>query len=104
MPYKALTLAQVLTIKPLALFEGSVNHIEQNGILFSLEEYLKLVDYTGRLVHPNKRGAISESIPPILQRLSLDSKAWIEQATKFESCYQKKFAKPRRARKRTLVA
>ena len=93
-----------LAIKPLAAFEGSVNQTQQHGILFSLEEYLKLVDYTGRLVHPNKRGAISESTPPILQRLNLDTKAWLEQATKFEYCYQKQFAKPRRTRTRTLVA
>jgi hypothetical protein len=48
-----------------------------------------------RILKPNKHGVISETLPPILQRLNLHSKQWLEQATKFESCYQKQFAKPR---------
>ncbi|MFT7130456.1 MAG: hypothetical protein ACI89U_002579 [Gammaproteobacteria bacterium] len=47
------------------------------------------------MLHPNKRGAISELLPPILKRLNLDTKKWLEQATRFESCYQKHFSKPR---------
>jgi len=92
-----------LLIKPLAKFEGSVTQKRQNGILFDLEEYLKLVDYTGRLLNPKKRGAISEFLPPILQRLNLSSKTWLEQATKFEGCYQKQFAKPRASKKKHAV-
>jgi REP element-mobilizing transposase RayT len=92
-----------LTIKPLAKFEGNITQKRQEGILFSLSDYLELVDYTGRILKPNKRGAISETLPPILQRLNLNSKQWLEQATKFESCYQKQFAKPRASYK-TKVA
>ncbi len=88
-----------LFIKPLAAFEGNISQKQQSGILFSLEDYLELVDYTGRILHPNKRGVISESLPPILDRLNLNEKEWIEQATQFESCYQKQFAKTRASRK-----
>jgi len=56
-------LSSGLVIKPLAKFVGSVTQKRQHGILFDLEDYLKLVDYTGRLSHPNKRGAISELLP-----------------------------------------
>ena len=84
--------------KPLARFEGNVKNQNQAGILFSLTDYLELVDYTGRILHPNKRGHISEAQPPILQRLNLTSKDWLEHATKFEVYYQKKFAKPRACR------
>lgn len=84
-----------LTIKPLAKFEGNITQKRQEGILFSLSDYLELVDYTGRMLKPNKRGAISETLPPILTRLNLNSKQWLEQATTFESCYQKQFSKPR---------
>jgi REP element-mobilizing transposase RayT len=84
-----------LTIKPLAKFEGNITQKRQEGILFSLSDYLELVDYTGRMLEPNKRGAISETLPPILTRLNLNSKQWLEQATTFESCYQKQFSKPR---------
>ena len=84
-----------LTPKPLAKFEGDINQTDQLGILFSLKDYLELVDYTGRLINPNKRGHISETLPPILNRLNLDQKSWLEQATKFKDHYPKKFAKPR---------
>jgi len=84
-----------LAIKPLAKFEGGLTQKRQEGILFSLKDYLDLVDFTGRILHPNKRGAISELLPPILKRLNLDTKKWLEQATRFESCYQKQFSKPR---------
>jgi hypothetical protein len=84
-----------LTIKPLAKFEGDITQKRQAGILFSLCDYLELVDYTGRMLKPNKRSAISALLPPILTRLNLNSKQWLEQATTFESCYQKQFSKPR---------
>jgi REP element-mobilizing transposase RayT len=92
-----------LTPKPLAKFEGDINQKDQRGILFSLKDYLELVDYTGRLLHPNKRGLISEALPPILKRLNLDQKSWLEQATKFKDHYPKKFAKPR-AKKLSIAA
>jgi REP element-mobilizing transposase RayT len=92
-----------LAIKPLAKFEGDITQKRQEGILFSLGDYLELIDYTGRILNPNKRGAISASLPPILTRLNLNSKQWLEQATKFESCYQKKFSK-RRTNHKTKVA
>jgi len=52
-------------VKPLATFEGNVTPGEQSGILFSFEDYLQLVDYTGRCVREDKRGAISVALPPI---------------------------------------
>ena len=51
----------------------------QNGILYDLEEYPKLVDYTGPLWHLNKKGAISELLRPILQGLNPSSKEWHDQ-------------------------
>ena len=41
------------------------------GVPFGLEEYLDLVDTVGRVVHPNKRGAIASHVPPLLQRRAL---------------------------------
>ncbi len=37
-----------LPLKPLAQFDGNVTSREQLGILFSLKDYLQLVDATGR--------------------------------------------------------
>ena len=39
-------------------------------------EYIALVDWTGRQLHPGKRGKISASEPPALRKLGLDSAHW----------------------------
>jgi hypothetical protein len=90
-----------LVPKPLAKFEGDVSDKDQLGILFSLEDYLELVDYTGRLLHPSKRGHIAETLPTILHRWNLDQKNWLDQATSFKALYPKKFAKPRTRKQNT---
>lgn len=46
-------------------------------IPFGLNEYLYLVDWTGRSVRSDKKGAIQSALPPILSRLNIDSDAWI---------------------------
>jgi REP element-mobilizing transposase RayT len=42
------------------------------------DEYLKLLDWTGRLVRNDKRGSINKDTPPILTRLKIDTAAWQE--------------------------
>jgi hypothetical protein len=39
---------------------------EQTGIPFAFEDYLALVDYTGRAIDPRKKGAIANAQSPIL--------------------------------------
>ncbi|WP_227663044.1 hypothetical protein [Marinobacter daqiaonensis] len=77
-----------LPLKPLLLFEGVVRNEPQLGILFSLSDYLELVDYTGRILNPNKRGHIPEDQPPILKRLGLSTDEWLVEATEFEARYR----------------
>ncbi len=49
----------------------------------SLEDYLKLLDWTARQVTPGKRGVTPEGVPPILQRLGLDRASWCELVSDF---------------------
>jgi REP element-mobilizing transposase RayT len=84
------------TIKPLVQFEGDISDKEQHGILFSLTDYLELVDMTGRILRDDKRGAISVHLPPILERLGINQEEWLDTATQFEANYRKKFARKRR--------
>lgn len=84
------------TLKPLLAFEGNVTHQVQGGILFTLKDYLELVDYTGRVLRDDKRGAIAMNLPPILQRLNIDHKMWINNANNFEAIYHTRFAKNRK--------
>lgn len=48
-----------------------------------LEEYLRLLDWTGRQVCVGKRGAIPDHLQPILQRLNIQSDAWIDTVRNF---------------------
>jgi len=43
----------------------------------STDDYLTLVDATGRAIRPGKRGAIPASLAPILARLDLQVEEWI---------------------------
>jgi hypothetical protein len=54
------------------------------GIPFELKDYLELVDWTGRIIRGDKRGAIECDLPSILQRLSLDGEACKILTTEFE--------------------
>ena len=81
--------------KPLARFEGNEKDGQYNGILFSLIDYLELMDFTGRVIRPDKRGAIPGNLPPILERMGIDLETWHTNATEFDSIYYKQFAKPR---------
>jgi REP element-mobilizing transposase RayT len=84
-----------LGLKPLTRFECTTDKV-QTEIQFNLENYLELVDYTGRILHPGKRGKMPANIPSLLERLNLTQKAWLEQSTQFERKYQTRFARPKR--------
>ena len=47
----------------------------------SVDEYLTLVDLTGRVLRPDKRGAIDPRLPALLARLDLKLDAWIATMT-----------------------
>jgi REP element-mobilizing transposase RayT len=50
-------------------------------------QYIQLVDYTGRQIRPDKRGAIAASQPPALHRLGLDPAHWTGQVKGIGSAY-----------------
>jgi hypothetical protein len=44
---------------------------------FTVDDYLTLLDATGRLLKAGKRGTIPPELSPILQRLDLSVDAWL---------------------------
>ena len=74
--------------RELMRFQGNLNQHSLAGIPFSLEDYVQLVDWTGRAVRNGKRGAIDETLPPILQRLAIDEDTWLTIATEFEQNFK----------------
>ncbi len=56
-------------LKPLLHFENSLTADSHTGILFTFQDYLKLVDWTGRIIRTDKPGFLENVLPPILNRL-----------------------------------
>ena len=73
----------IQTTVKLAEFIGSKE--QGNGIPFTLTDYLELTDWTGRCIHPGKKGFIPNSTPNILHQLGLDEATWLETVSSFKS-------------------
>jgi REP element-mobilizing transposase RayT len=63
------------TLMPL-LHSDKDHHVNTTG--YSLREYLELVDWAGRQIREDKRGAITKDVPPLLERLGLDDSGFLE--------------------------
>ena len=50
---------------------------QKKKIEFALQDYLELVDYTGKIFRDDKVGAIPGNLLPILRRLNFDNVGWI---------------------------
>lgn len=66
-------------------FVGNPRQNIPAGLPFCLEDYLELVDITGRIMREDKRGFISNKTPPILKRLNIAADNWIYLSRHFES-------------------
>jgi REP element-mobilizing transposase RayT len=58
-------------------------------IPITLADYIELVDWSGRQLHPTKRGRIEPGQPPALQRIGLSPRAWKHQVLGTESLYHR---------------
>lgn len=61
----------------------------QGNILLHLPyqfvDYIELVEWTGRQMRPDKRGAIKAATPPILARLGIPDHYWLQNCQKLET-------------------
>jgi REP element-mobilizing transposase RayT len=69
-------------------FAGNPREEMPQGLPFRLEDYLELVDWTGRILRDDKRGAIPAHLPPILERLQIDPRYWLHMTKHFESRFK----------------
>ena len=79
-----------LTQQPNGLlrFAGYPRQDMPKGLPFRLTDYLELVDWTGKILREDKRGAIDQSLPPILERLNIEPKNWVYLTKYFESRFK----------------
>jgi REP element-mobilizing transposase RayT len=57
------------------------------GIPFTRQDYFELVDWTGRALREDKRGAIDSQLPPILQRLGIKPENWLDSVSYFQKYF-----------------
>ena len=68
-------------------FTGNEQEGKTSGISFSLQDYLTLVDETGRVIREDKRGAIDAKTAKILSRLHISDESWLKLTTNFEGMF-----------------
>ena len=71
-------------LKPL---NGSCFAPLSEGIPFTRQDYFELLDWTGRSLREDKRGAIDSQLPPILQRLGIKPENWIDSVSHFQKYF-----------------
>ena len=69
-------------------FAGNPRNDMSAGLPFRLNDYLELVDWSGRILREGKKGAIPEDRPAILQRLQLDARNWCYLTRNFENPFK----------------
>jgi hypothetical protein len=72
---------QPTTLMP---FAGYPRKNMPKGLPFRITDYIELVDWTGRILRDEKRGAIPDYLPPILERLHIDTRQWLYLSQHFE--------------------
>jgi len=65
-------------------FNGNLKPKDNTGIPFGDQDYITLLDWTGRAVRDDKKGAIPAHIQPILQRLNINEEAWVGSIKHFD--------------------
>ena len=72
-----------LPYQPEALLDFG-NEPSKDHIHFTLIDYLELADWTGRRIHPDKKGFIDSKAPKLFCQLNMDEEAWSDMTQSFE--------------------
>ena len=96
---KPLTEAQTKEIAALSIqesrdawlcpIEDRMDSPERGLLSVTQDQYLELLDWTGRQIRAGKRGAIPPHLAPILARLSVDADRWIETVEKYGGWFRR---------------
>ena len=67
---------------------------DEGGVLscmanVSLDDYLELLDWTGRQIRSDKRGHIAPELRPVLERLDLDVEAWVTNVEAYSGLFHR---------------
>jgi hypothetical protein len=68
-------------------FKRAIKKDSTKSIDFELNDYLRLVDWTGRAIREDKRGAIPSDLASILERIGLNPDAWVTSVSHYNKNY-----------------
>jgi len=68
-----------------------------------LDDYLALLDWTGRKVVEGKKGSIPEHLAPILRRLDIEADQWLHSSQHFGSMFYRVAGKVNKMKERSLA-
>ena len=71
----------------LLAFVGNEHKNKTTGLIFNLNDYLELIEVTGRCICANQCGYIEEHQPEILSRLSISAENWLVLTTQFTKSF-----------------
>jgi REP element-mobilizing transposase RayT len=63
-------------------------------LAMSFAEYLQLLDWTGRQLRQDKRGAIPTDLAPILERLQVSDEGWLQLMGRFSRLFRRAAGRP----------
>ena len=85
--------------KPVLLPCSGTERADRGAALpFNLKDYLDLVDCSGRLAHPGKRGRILEEEPRLLTLLGIEPAEWLPTVTQMQRRFELFMGAPHRLR------
>jgi len=71
----------------LQAFVGNPKKEMPTGLPFNLQDYIQLVELTGRCIREDKRGYIDNNQQPILNRLNISAENWLILTTQFRKIF-----------------
>ena len=74
--------------KRLEPFVGNPRQPMPAGLAYRVEDYIELVDWTGRQIREDKRGRIDDDHPPILDRLGIETEHWLYLTQHYQSNFK----------------
>jgi len=77
-------------------FAEALRQEEDGSLPFNLQDYLALLDTTGRVLHPRKRGVIPASTPRLLTRLGLAPGEWLKSVAELHARFRLFIGSPHR--------
>jgi putative transposase len=101
---EAITLPEMPGAVPLKAFVGSERGDDTDGLPFNFQDYLALVDWSGRTIRDDKCGVIDQRAPRLLDVLGISDEEWLPTVTALQRRFELVMGSPRRMRQRARAA